>query len=192
MERAIYLHGNLAKRFGKDPVMINAPTTLLVMQGLICRFGYKFKQAIRDGSFYIFKNKRKDKDDLGEEEVGFTLGDKVTEMHLVPVIQGQSAIARIVLGVCLLVIGYFFPPLAPYLYPMGASMILGGVAELLTATPKLTTGTTQQAGTNPSFLFNGTVNVTEQGGPVPVILGRVRRASSVVLSAGLTVENMAL
>jgi predicted phage tail protein len=190
MERAIYLHGDLAKKYGKEPIMITAETTLLVMQGLFCKLGQKFKERIRNGKFHVYKGKRNKKDDMGENEVAFTLGN-TKEIHLVPVIEGKSAVARIIIGVVLIVIGYFFPVLAPYLYPMGASLIFGGVAELLAPKPQLSAPTTQ-AGQNPSFIFNGTVNVTEQGGPVPVILGRMRRASCVVLSAGLTVENVPL
>lgn len=38
-----------------------------------------------------------------------------------------------------------------------------------------------------SFLFNGAVNVNEQGGPVPLVYGRVR-TGSVVIHGGLNVE----
>lgn len=189
MEREVYLSGALAKKYGSAPIKVCGETTLLVMQGLFCRLGPKFKQMVREGKFHIFKGKREDNKDMGEDEVGFKLG-RTKVLHLVPVIEGASAIARVIVGVVLLVVGYFFPVLAPYTTPMGLSLILGGVAEMLTPKPKLNSPT-QQAGQNPSFIFNGTVNVTEQGGPVPVILGRVRRASSVVLSAGLTVEQLA-
>lgn len=191
MIREVQLYGTLAKKYGSNPIMIEAETTLLVMQGLFCKLGNGFKQMVREGQFHIYKDKPLKKD-MGQEEVAFTLGS-VTELHLVPVITGSGAIGRIIMGAALLVVGYFFPILAPYTNGIGLSMILGGAIELLSPTPKLTgTGSNaNQAGQNPSFIFNGTVNVTEQGGPVPIILGRMRRASSVVLSAGLTVENLA-
>lgn len=187
--RAVYLYGSLAKKYGKEPILINADTTLLVIQGLICKLGPKLKNLIREGKFHIFKNKTKT-DDMGADEVNFTLGN-TQELHLIPVVEGASAVARIIIGVVLLVVGYFFPVLAPYTTPMGVSLILGGAIELLAPHPNVNRPS-EQAGQNPSFIFNGTVNVTEQGGPVPVILGRVRRANSVVLSAGLTVENIAV
>ncbi len=43
-----------------------------------------------------------------------------------------------------------------------------------------------------SALFNGGVNTTEQGLCVPIIYGRVRRAGSAVISAGISVEDSAL
>ena len=43
-----------------------------------------------------------------------------------------------------------------------------------------------------SALFNGGVNTTEQSMCVPVIYGRVRRAGSAVISAGIAVEDVPL
>lgn len=41
-----------------------------------------------------------------------------------------------------------------------------------------------------SALFNGGLNTTEQGVCVPVIYGRVRRAGSAVISAGISIEEI--
>ena len=40
----------------------------------------------------------------------------------------------------------------------------------------------------PSFLFDGATNVTEQGGPVPVVYGRIRVGSVLIAGALTTVE----
>lgn len=187
--RAMYLHGSLAEQYGEGPHFIDANSTRMAYVGLCSKLGKKFKQLIKEGTFHITRNGvLDDAEAVGMEEVNFTLGN-TKELHLWPAVSGGSAVVRIVIGIVLIVVGYFVPVLAPYLYPMGASLILGGVVELLAPKPQLSKPT-DQAGQNPSFLFNGTVNVTEQGGPVPVVLGRVRRASSVVLSAGLTTENL--
>ena len=185
MERTIYLHGSLGKTYGRDPIVINADTTYLVMQGLICRFGNKFKQIIRDGQWHILKGKKANKDDMGAEEVQFTLG-KTSELHIIPAVSGKSAVARIIIGVVLIIVGVWTGN--PYAIQAGLALVIGGAVELLTPKPKI--NSTQQAGQNPSFMFNGAVNVTEQGGPVPIILGRVRHCGCVVLSAGLTTENL--
>lgn len=185
----VYLHGSLGRKWGFKPFEVNAQTPRQATMALCSMLGQKFRQAIRDGQFEL-TNKRVKKlnvTDIGAEELDFK--NRTDEFHYWPVVQGASAVVRIVIGVVLLVIGYFFPVLAPYTTPMAASLILGGVAELLAPKPQLSKPT-DQAGQNPSFIFNGTVNVTEQGGPPPVILGRVRRASSVVLSAGLATENL--
>lgn len=185
--RTIHLHGQLGEDYGKTH-QVDADTTLMIMQGLIGQLGQQFKEDVRVGQFHILKGKRKNmKKDMGEEELNFKLG-RVKDLHILPVVEGAGAVVRIVVGVVLVIAGAFFQ--MPILTSMGASLILGGVVELLTPKPKVT-GPTEQAGQNPSFIFNGTVNVTEQGGPVPIVYGRVQRAGSVVLSAGLTVENVA-
>lgn len=196
MIRTIHLHGAL-KKFSTKPLKVDADTPRMVVQGLICQLGPMFKKAIREGSFHLIKGKKKgrlsaedDVNAIDKDTVGMQLG-KSEDLHFYPAVKAQSAVVRIVIGVVLLVVGYIFPVLAPYTTPMAAALILGGVAELLAPKPKLN-APVEQAAQNPSFIFNGTVNVTEQGGPPPVVYGRVTRASSLVLSAGLTVENLPL
>lgn len=188
-QRKVYLHGALAKKWGKQPFLVDADTTQLVMQGLFVQLGAKFKQTIKEGKWHVLKGKPKAKNDLGPEEVQFKLGEKVMELHIMPAIEGAGAVFRVVLGVILVVGGFVFGQ--SWAIQLGASMILGGVAQLLAPKPQMSKPS-DQAGQQASFMFNGTVNVTEQGGPVPIIYGRVPRASCVVLSAGLTVENLPL
>ncbi len=190
----VHLTGSLAK-YSRKPIKIDAPDTLMLMQGLVCMFGPKFKQQIRDGQWHITRKRVKDcviDDSLAPEELSFKLRDD-TELWISPVVRANSAILRIILGVVLLAVAFFYPGLAPavvsFLEAAGASLILGGVVQLLTGKPKIA-GQAAQAGQNVSFIFNGTVNVTEQGGPVPIVYGRVNRASSLVLSAGMTTENI--
>lgn len=194
MLRTIHLMGNL-KQFSKKPVQIDAPTTHMVMQGLVNMFGPRFKQMVRDGQWHLTRNKKlKDcksyDDSIAEEELAFNLGSTV-EIWLCPAVKAKSGVVRTIIGVVLIVVGVFttwLGGLGTYAIQAGIGLVLGGVAEMLAPKPKK--GTTEQAGNNASFLFNGTVNVTEQGGPVPVIYGRVPRASSLVLSAGISTENM--
>ncbi len=68
---------------------------------------------------------------------------------------------------------------------LGASLILGGVSGLLTPTPSSLSPADQRV----SFIFNGAVNTVTQGGPVPVLYGRMM-VGSVVISAGITVEQI--
>jgi predicted phage tail protein len=73
----------------------------------------------------------------------------------------------------------------------GLTMVLGGVSQLLTVAPKVNDYSSRNApDQRPSFLFNGPVNVSEQGGPVPLVYGRVR-VGSIVVSSGLKAEQIA-
>lgn len=51
-------------------------------------------------------------------------------------------------------------------------------------------GSRNEVDQRPGFLFNGAVNTSEQGGPVPLVFGRIR-AGSVVVSAGISTARIA-
>jgi predicted phage tail protein len=76
---------------------------------------------------------------------------------------------------------------------VGAALVLGGVAQLMTPTPKLTEtnsrGIDQESDPRRSFSFSGVQNVSRQGVPVPVIYGEVF-TGSVVITASLNVEEV--
>jgi|TARA_R100000084_G_scaffold91774_1_gene45656 predicted phage tail protein len=67
---------------------------------------------------------------------------------------------------------------------VGAGLVLGGVAQIISPTPTPTALKEQEQ--LESFTFSGIVNVSRQGIPVPVVLGRAY-AGSVVVSSGLDV-----
>lgn len=195
MLRMIHLHGGL-KTFSNKPLKVDANTMVEVTRGLIHQLGSKFKFALREGQYHIFRGKRKNKVDIGEDEVEFELG-KTEEIHIYPVVNAKSAAARIVAGVALIAIGFFIPATSTLMTKLGSGLIaagigmaLGGVASMLA--PKPSVSSVSQAGSQASFMFNGTVNVTEQGTAIPIVFGEVTRAGGVVLSAGLTTENLSI
>ncbi|SPA17263.1 tail assembly protein [Cupriavidus taiwanensis] len=72
---------------------------------------------------------------------------------------------------------------------VGLSLILSGVASLLTPKPKAPgSGSLEKPEDMPSAYFNGAVNTVEPGHPVPVGYGTMMVGSQVI-SAGLSAEN---
>lgn len=69
---------------------------------------------------------------------------------------------------------------------IGASLVIGGVSQLLAPQPKAPSPQEDQP---PSYTFDGAVNTTAQGQPVPVGYGRMI-VGSAVISAGLTTEDI--
>ena len=63
---------------------------------------------------------------------------------------------------------------------MGAALVLGGIADMLTPVPKAP----PEANKLQSFSFSGIEQTTSQGGPVPIVYGKCF-VGSAVLSAGL-------
>jgi hypothetical protein len=69
-------------------------------------------------------------------------------------------------------------------FGVGASLVLGGVAQLLTPTTKLEADTNDP---RKSFSFSGIQNVARQGVPVPIVYGECL-VGSIVISAGINTE----
>lgn len=70
---------------------------------------------------------------------------------------------------------------------IGAGLVIGGVSQMLAPQPKLDAGSGDE--NKPSYAFNGAVNTTAQGHPVPIGYGRLI-VGSAVISAGLTAEDI--
>jgi predicted phage tail protein len=76
---------------------------------------------------------------------------------------------------------------------IGASLALGGIAQMLTPTPELNSGSSygQDSDTDPrrSYSFSGVQNVSRQGIPVPIVYGEII-VGSIVISAGTSTEKV--
>ena len=75
---------------------------------------------------------------------------------------------------------------------IGASLVLGGIAQSLSPAPVQSTSTFErgrEAAKFESFSFSGIVNTAKQGLPVPIAYGRVF-VGSAVLSSGLDVDQL--
>ena len=65
------------------------------------------------------------------------------------------------------------------LFKLGATLLFGGIAELLTPTPK-------DGGREESFLFDQAAETSVQGTPVPLIYGRYLATSPALISSSVT------
>ena len=127
-------------------------------------------------------------------------------MVLAPIPAGRGAVGRIIAGVALLAATFLIPGAAAWLGPtavslitgVSVSMIFGGVAELLTPTPKMpnvgnvgggaTSGRSREEQLN-SFTFDKSNANALQGEVVPVLYGERIIGRLPVLSFGLELQN---
>jgi predicted phage tail protein len=73
---------------------------------------------------------------------------------------------------------------------IGASLVLGGIAQLLSPTPKMQKlGSDTEIDPKKSYSFSGVQNTSRQGVPVPIVYGEMI-VGSVVISAGVSTEKV--
>lgn len=211
MLKTIKLYGILGQKFGRE-FKLDVANTREAMRALsvqISGFEHFMTHAHELGlAFAIFlkgkgsSNKRGKKrpaiydhetkrvitgDNIGEEQL-----DMKTEadiIHIVPRVigaGGNNGVLQIVLGVVMMVAGYFTfgatTTTGMALIGAGAGMAMGGVASMLM--PKVqTTQNQNQDGNRANFGFGSAVTTAAQGYPVPILYGR-REVGGFVLSAG--------
>lgn len=128
--------------------------------------------------------------DYDETDLGYPQSAGV--LKVVPIVEGAGAIGKIILGAVLVVAGFFtggtaWAALGPMLISMGVGLALSGVAQMIA--PRAKGGATpEKADNEPSLAFNGAVNTTGQGGPVPLGYGCMLVGSQIV-SVGFSTNN---
>jgi len=177
--KTIRLYGELGVLFGRE-FQLDVKTPAEAMRALSSQvkgFREYFQRHAQD-AFKVFVGARN-----ASEEICGACSDKEI-IRVTPVATGSGAVVRIILGVVICVLNFFFGGNNPYVYAFAASLIFGGVSELLTS--KSNTKSTGESSSNtPSYNFNGPVNTSAQGNPVPLCYGRLI-VGSAVISAGIT------
>ncbi|MBK4977827.1 tail assembly protein [Klebsiella pneumoniae] len=135
-------------------------------------------------TFAVFKGKK----NISEDDLGFPVSGEV--IRIVPVVIGskKAGILQTILGAVLVVAGFTLAAAAaPYLYSMGASMMLGGVIQMLSPQPG-GLARKESSDNKASYAFGGVTNTASQGYPVGLLYGK-RRIGGAIISAGIYVED---
>ena len=185
MLRKIRLYGALAKFVGHRVLEADVATAAEAVRFLVTNWP-ELERHMADQHYRV----RTAAQDLGEEDLHNPMGQ---ELRIIPVIAGAGNIGRIILGIALIAISAFVPIAAfgiglnPALFSIGAGLVLGGVAGLLTPTPTLSR---DEGDPRKSFSFSGIQNTSRPGLPVPVVYGEIL-VGSVVVSAGIDIVQVA-
>jgi len=199
MLRKIKLYGRLAKFVGQRVFEADVASAAEAVRFLLANFP-QLEKHMADQHYRVSVGKYA----LRLDELHDPAGQQ--EIKIVPVLAGAGgATGRIIIG-ALLVVGAFFTggatigllglaaPVAvsTVLATVGASLILGGVAQLLTPTPKINAPGTPQDNNDPrkSYSFSGIQQTSRQGVPVPIVYGETV-VGSVVVSAGIDTVQVA-
>jgi predicted phage tail protein len=196
MLRKIKLYGKLAKFIGHRVLEADVATAAEAVRFLVTNWP-ELEKHMADQYYRVSIGTY----DLLAEELHDPAGQQ--DIEIVPVMAGAGAVGRIIAGVALIAFAVFALPglLLPGVLSgafsstaamaainltigLGASLALGGVAQLLTPTPKIPTGPDTQNDPRKSYSFSGIQNTSRQGTPVPIVYGETI-VGSVVISAGI-------
>ena len=191
MLRKIKLYGKLAKFIGHRVLEADVATAAEAVRFLVANWP-EVERHMADQHYRVSIGTY----DIDLEELHHPAG--AAPISFVPVVAGAGATARIIIGVALLAVSFlatagggaiFGAAFAKNLgllaagQAIGASLILGGVAQLLTPTPKISK---DEGDPRKSFSFSGIQNTNRAGVPVPVVYGETL-VGSVVISAGIDI-----
>jgi predicted phage tail protein len=215
MLREIRVYGELAKFMGVKSFMAEARDVGEAVRYLLVNFAgleahmVQYDYRILVGGYSI-----------SEEEISYPIGGNI--IRIIPVVAGaggkNSAVGRILAGVAIIGLSILSAGLlSGFAYgfaggfaglgtfatagvSIGASLALGGVAQMLTPVPRIappaamsgysptyTSPTMRESEMDPqkSYSFSGIQNTSVQGTPVPIIYGETV-VGSVVISANIS------
>jgi predicted phage tail protein len=191
MLRKIKLYGKLAKFVGHRVLEADVATAAEAVRFLLANWP-ELERHVADQHYRVSVGSY----DLAEEELHDPVGQQ--EIRIVPVMAGAGAVGRIIAGIALVAFSLLLPgvgaaiggALMTKIGILGGVLILGGVAQLLTPTPKIPTGPDTQNDPRKSYSFSGIQNTSRQGVPVPIVYGETI-VGSVVISAGIDTVQVA-
>ena len=191
MLRKIKLYGALAKFIGQRVLEADVATAAEAVRFLLANWP-ELEAHMNDQHYRVSVGKY----DLDLEELHHPAG--AAPISFVPVVSGAGAVGRILAGIAIIAFAIvtagagliaglglgFGASTAIGIGLTGLGLVIGGVAQLLTPTPRVAQGADTQDDPRKSYSFSGVQNVSRAGVPVPIVYGETV-VGSVVISAGI-------
>ena len=219
--KVVKVYGALRKRLGQCRFQFDADTPAQALKALCVNFPGLEKWLIdseKDGVSYRVTIGKEKLDDNNIGLIGCPWSEKEV-FSITPIIAGAGGMGgQIGVGIGLVALSFLLPgaglfgatsafgaaagaagttagtltAIGTALSGIGASLVLGGVAQAISPAPVQSTSVLErgrEAAKLESFTFSGIVNTAKQGLPVPIVYGRCF-VGSAVLSSGLDVDQL--
>jgi predicted phage tail protein len=197
MLRKIKLYGKLAKFIGHRVLEADVATAAEAVRFLLANWP-ELEAHMSDQHYRVSIGTY----DLELEELHHPAGQ--APISFVPVVAGAGAVGRILAGIAIIAFAIvtagagliaglglgFGASTAISIGLVGLSLVAGGIAQLLTPTPKVAQGADNQDDPRKSYSFSGIQNTSRAGTPVPIVYGETV-VGSVVISAGIDTVQVA-
>ena len=184
----VRFYGSL-KQFGSE-FRLDCQTTAEIVQALTSQIP-KLRQFIQQGLFTVRVGRDYFDNRYLEQGLSHKLKDDAT-VHFTPVLKGskRGGLFGVIAGVAIIAgaialgpgFGLISTNAAWIVGSVGASLLLGGVAQMLTKMPEMKQGTEKEK--KQSTAFSNLSNMTAQGKPMPLAYGRIR-VGSLIISQGV-------
>lgn len=184
----VRFYGSL-KQFGSE-FRLDCQTTAEIVQALTSQIP-KLRQFIQQGLFTVRVGRDYFDNRYLEQGLSHKLKDDAT-VHFTPVLKGskRGGLFGVIAGVAIIAGAIALGPLAGIISTnaawivgsVGASLLLGGVAQMLTKMPEMKQGTEKEK--KQSTAFSNLSNMTAQGKAMPLAYGRMR-VGSLIISQGV-------
>ncbi len=191
--KVIRLYGELGKKFGRV-FRLHVRSTSEAIRALSANLpGFEECLVTAESRGVGYKIKVGN-DYLGSvDHLGFPVSGHI---KIIPTVLGANAEARVLIGAVIVAASFALDaltggataPFTAYSKGIGISLILGGVAQMLSPPPK-SPGPREDPNNQPSYTFAGPVNTSAQGQCVPICFGQMLVGSAIV-SAGITVAQI--
>lgn len=186
MLRTIRIYGRLAKFLKRRKFEAEVASAAEAVRFLLANFPH-LEPELAKGHYRLSVGNY----DLAESELHDPAGQQ--EIKIIPVVAGAGAVGRIIAGVALIALAIINPFGAAAIFGtaistivggIGVTLVLGGVAQLLTPVPTVPTGIDSPKDPRKSYSFSGVQQTSRAGVPVPIVYGETL-VGSVVISAGI-------
>ncbi|OPC85534.1 phage tail protein [Pasteurella multocida subsp. multocida] len=184
----VKFYGSL-RQFGTS-FKLDAENTAEIIRALTSQIP-KLREFIQKGYFTVRIAKEYIDNRYLEKGLFYKLKEGMT-VHFTPVLKGskRGGVFSVILGAALMVASIFVPGAGLFgglitkgaVFGMGATLALGGVAQLLTPQPKMPAINEKEK--KQSTSFSNLSNMAAQGRMVPLAYGRIR-CGSLVISQGV-------
>lgn len=190
----VLLTGEAKKRFGaRFRLHLETRTPAEAIRALCATVAgfhdYLFAARGRGIEFAVWRGRGAYAENIGYGQLREPAGDTI---RIAPVPMGakNGGVLQTIAGAVLFVVGGFISAwtwgaaggVGGAMMAAGVGMMAGGVVQMLTPLPKINQSI-ESSGNQPSYIFNGAVNVTAQGNCVPVLYGGPLEIGSTVMSA---------
>ena len=193
----IRLYGALGARFGRVHKLA-VQTSAEAVKALCINFDgledYLMNAKKNGMTFAVFRGKR----NIGVQDFQELAGD--SDIRIAPVMEGatKAGMFQTILGAVMIVAGVIIGATTNWtgvgltfgagLIMSGASMMAGGIYQMLSPQPKGLQGR-DDPDNKPSYAFGGSVNTLAMGNPVALLYG-VREIGGAIISAGIVAEDI--